>query len=60
MSATTVRFLTTYDPPGTSEDTLDQLGPYQIADQLPFQLVPTVGERVQGFAFSRRWLLARW
>jgi len=27
-------FLTAYDPPGTSEGTLDPLGLYQIADQL--------------------------
>src|SRR6266498_841004 len=27
-------FLTSYDPPGTSEGTLDPLGLYQIADQL--------------------------
>ena len=33
-------FMAKYDPPGTSEDTLDPLGPYQIADQLTVQLVP--------------------
>ena len=31
-------FLTGYDPPGTSEGTLDPLGLYQIADQLAVQL----------------------
>lgn len=39
-------FLTTYDPPGTSEGTLDPLGLYQIADQLAVQLVPAVRERM--------------
>ncbi|HNX49045.1 MAG TPA: hypothetical protein PLS53_01255 [Thermoanaerobaculaceae bacterium] len=39
--------LTTYDPPGTSEGTLDPLGLYQIADQLAVQLVPAVRERMQ-------------
>ena len=33
-------FLTSYDPPGTSEGTLDPLGLYQIADRLAVQLVP--------------------
>lgn len=32
--STSVPFLTSYDPPGTSEGTLDPLGLYQIADQL--------------------------
>jgi len=40
-------FLTTYDPPGTSEGALDPLGLYQIADQLAVQLVPAVRERMQ-------------
>jgi len=40
-------FLTAYDPPGTSEGTLDPLGLYQIADQLAIQLVPAVRERMQ-------------
>ncbi len=40
-------FLTTYDPPSTSEGALDPLGLYQIADQLAVQLVPAVRERMQ-------------
>jgi hypothetical protein len=44
-------FLTTYDPPGTSEGTLDPLGLYQIADQLAVQLVPAVRERMQRVRF---------
>ena len=40
-------FLTSYDPPGTSEGSLDPLGLYQIADQLAIQLVPAVRERMQ-------------
>jgi len=43
----TFPFLTSYDPPGTSEGTLDPLGLYQIADQLAVQLVPAVRERMQ-------------
>jgi hypothetical protein len=39
-------FMTTYDPPGASEGTLDPLGLYQIADQLAVQLVPAVLERI--------------
>ena len=39
-------FLTAYDPPGTSEGSLDPLGLYQIADQLAMQLVPAVRERM--------------
>jgi len=35
----TFPFLTSYDPPGTSEGTFDPLGLYQIADQLAMQLV---------------------
>lgn len=35
-------FLTSYDPLGTSEGTLDPLGLYQIADQLAVQLVAAV------------------
>lgn len=45
--ATTFPFLTSYDPPGTSEGALDPLGLYQIADQLAVQLVPAVRERMQ-------------
>ena len=44
-------FLTTYDPPGTSEGSLDPLGLYQIADQLASQLVPGVRERMQRIRF---------
>jgi hypothetical protein len=44
---TTFPFLTSYDPPGTSEGTLDPMGLYQIADQLAVQLVPAVRERMQ-------------
>lgn len=44
-------FLTSYDPPGTSEGTLDPLGLYQIADQLAVQLVPGVRERMQRIRF---------
>ena len=44
-------FLTSYDPPGTSEGTLDPLGLYQIADQLAVQLVPAVRERMQRVRF---------
>ena len=32
--AVTFPFLSSYDPPGTSEGSLDPLGLYQIADQL--------------------------
>jgi len=49
--ATTFPFLTSYDPPGTSEGTLDPLGLYQIADQLAIQLVPAVRERMQRIRF---------
>lgn len=43
--------MTTYDPPGASEGTLDPLGLYQIADQLAVQLVPAVRERMQRIRF---------
>ncbi|WP_164104206.1 hypothetical protein [Candidatus Laterigemmans baculatus] len=46
-----VPFLTSYDPPGTSEGTLDPLGLYQIADQLAVRLVPAVRERMQRVRF---------
>ena len=49
--AVTFPFLTSYDPPGTSEGTLDPLGLYQIADQLAVQLVPAVRERMQRIRF---------
>ncbi len=48
---TTFPFLTSYDPPGTSEGTLDPLGLFQIADQLGEQLVPAVRERMQRIRF---------
>jgi hypothetical protein len=47
----TFPFLTSYDPPGTSEGTLDPLGLYQIADQLAVKLVPAVRERMQRIRF---------
>ncbi len=47
----TMPFLTTYDPPGSSEGTLDPLGLYQIADQLAVRLVPAVRERMQRVRF---------
>ncbi|HEY4281445.1 MAG TPA: hypothetical protein VGM62_00160, partial [Chthoniobacterales bacterium] len=47
----TLPFLTGYDPPGTSEGTLDPLGLYQIADQLAIRLVPAVRERMQRIRF---------
>ncbi|MEX0715872.1 MAG: hypothetical protein WD066_04760, partial [Planctomycetaceae bacterium] len=47
----TFPFLTSYDPPGSSEGTLDPLGLYQIADQLAVQLVPAVRERMQRVRF---------
>lgn len=47
----TLPFLTSYDPPGASEGTLDPLGLYQIADQLAVQLVPAVRERMQRVRF---------
>lgn len=47
----TFPFLTSYDPPGTSEGTLDPPGLYQIADQLAVQLVPAVRERMQRVRF---------
>jgi hypothetical protein len=47
----TVPFLTTYDPPGSSEGTLDPLGLYMISDQLATQLVPAVRERMLRIRF---------
>jgi hypothetical protein len=44
-------FLTTYDPPGENEGSIDPLGLYQIADQLGMQLVPAVRERMQRIRF---------
>ena len=43
--------LTSYDPPGTSEGSLDPLGLYRIADQLAVKLVPAVRERMQRIRF---------
>lgn len=40
-------FLTAYDPPGSSEGSLDPLGLSQIAERLAEQLVPAVRERMQ-------------
>jgi hypothetical protein len=48
---TTFPFLTGYDPPGTSEGTLDPLRLYRIADQLALPLVPAVRERMQRIRF---------
>ncbi len=44
-------FLTAYDPPGSSEGTLDPMGLYMIADQLATRLVPAVRERMQRIRF---------
>jgi len=44
-------YLTSYDPPGSSEGTLDPLGLYMIADQLATRLVPAVRERMQRIRF---------
>lgn len=44
-------YLTCYDPPGSSEGTLDPLGLYMIADQLATKLVPAVRERMQRIRF---------
>lgn len=48
---TSFPFLTSYDPIGASEGTLDPLGLYQIADQLAVLLVPAVRERMQRIRF---------
>jgi len=44
-------FFTAYDPPGTSEGSLDPLGLYAIADELAVRLVPGVRERMQRVRF---------
>ncbi|MEX2389244.1 MAG: hypothetical protein WD534_15305 [Phycisphaeraceae bacterium] len=44
-------FLTAYDPPGSSEGTLDPMGLYQVADRLAGDLVPAVRERMQRVRF---------
>lgn len=51
MPSLNIPFLTTYDPPGSSEGTLDPLGLYQIADRLAAKLVPAVRERMQRIRF---------
>ena len=51
VATVTLPFLTSYDPPGASEGTLDPLGLYQIADQLAVLLVPAVRERMQRIRF---------
>ena len=47
----TFPFLTSYDPPGAGEGSLDPLGLYQIAERLAEQLVPAVRERMQRVRF---------
>lgn len=47
----TFPFLTSYDPPGSAEGSIDPLGLYLIADQLATQLVPIVRERMQRIRF---------
>ena len=47
----TLPFLTSYDPPGSSEGSLDPLGLYQIADRLAIHLVPDIRERMQRVRF---------
>ena len=44
-------FLSSYDPLGTSEGTLDPLGTYQLANQLAVELVPAIRERMQRVRF---------
>jgi hypothetical protein len=51
MASTAFPFMTAYDPPGTSEGTLDPMGLYQIADQLATLLVPAIRERMQRVRF---------
>jgi len=53
MSRTTEEFpfITKYDPPGSSEGTLDPLGLYLLADQLATELVPAVRERMLRIRF---------
>ncbi len=50
-AATALPFFTAYDPPGTSEGSLDPLGLYAIADELAVRLVPGVRERMQRIRF---------
>ncbi|HOS77685.1 MAG TPA: hypothetical protein PLL15_06545 [Syntrophales bacterium] len=49
--AVTFPFLTSYDPPGIGEGSLDPLGLYQIADKLAVELVPGVRERMHRIRF---------
>ncbi len=51
MGMPALPFLTSYDPPASSEGTLDPLGLYQIADQLAVRLVPAIRERMQRIRF---------
>lgn len=44
-------FMTKYDPPGSSEGTLDPLGLYLLADQLATKLVPAIRERMLRIRF---------
>jgi hypothetical protein len=44
-------FLTSYDPPGASEGTLDPLGVFPLIDQLGTLLVPAVRERMLRIRF---------
>ncbi|MFG0252077.1 MAG: hypothetical protein ACF8NJ_04300 [Phycisphaerales bacterium JB038] len=46
-----VPFLTSYDPAGSSEGTIDPLGLYQIADMLATRLVPAGRERMLRIRF---------
>jgi hypothetical protein len=48
---TALPFLTSYDPPGSGEGTLDPLGLSQIAEQLALHLVPAVRERMLRIRF---------
>lgn len=53
-------FISTYDPPGTSEGTLDPLGLYLLADQLATHLVPSVRERMQRIRFLTAATVGSW
>lgn len=50
-TAEEIPFMTKYDPPGSSEGTLDPLGLYLLADQLATKLVPAVRERMLRIRF---------
>ena len=60
MTTFTLPFLTRYDPPGTSEGTLDPLGLYMIADQLATKLVPAVRERMMRIRFLTAATVGAW